>query len=113
MKYLKWLKAHWYLPLFVVGSIIGVIVGALLQRKGQVGPQTLLKEELAAIKESSRISDILAKDGHKAAMDAVGDQHYELVKILDTDSAEKAKRLADDPVALSRHLERVGKRLRR
>ncbi len=113
MKFWRWVKEHWYLPLFAVGAVIGALVGAMLQAKGRVGPTALVKEELAAVKESSRIAEVLATEGHKAAIDAVEGKHYELVKILDENAAKKADRLKSDPVALSRHLERVGQRLRR
>ncbi len=112
MKALRWIRDHWYLPLIALAGVLGVVAGVFLQRK-PAGPKTLVKEELQALSESNKVRLVLAEEGHEAAKKVVEEKHYELSKVLEGASKEKAARLLENPVALSRHLERVGQSLRR
>lgn len=111
MKVLNWLKHHWYVPLFAVGAVFAAVVSLILFRK-PLPARKRVQQELKAIRKAQEVEAVLIKEGTEAAKEAVKEQHYETVKAIDKAAQEKAHRLRDNPVALSKHLERAAARLR-
>lgn len=106
-KVLHFLVDHWYIPLMVLAAI----VLALLSGVGRRGfdPSAWVSKELDAIRAGSEARDQAARDGAEAALAKVREDKADALASLDKAQAEKAERLKDDPVALSRFLVRVGR----
>lgn len=106
----KWIKTHWYIPLTVVGAILGIIVGTQLQRRGSVKDAgKRVKRELKAIDASTKVAKTVAEEGKERALDVLEKTHKIEIEALDEKQAAKKKRLEKDPVALSKFLVRVAR----
>lgn len=100
-----WLVDHWYIPLFILGVILGIILtgGKALNFKK-------VKDELDVIKAGAEARKLKAEAGALAATTEVERLHEDAVARLDEKQAEEAKELRNDPVALSRFLVRASRR---
>lgn len=96
---LYFLRDHWYIPLFVVGVVLGFI---LRGKRPPVVDQ--LGNELEAIRAGAEARKLKATLGAQQAAEVVRQQHGAAVQALSAEQAQQAEALRDDPVALSRFL---------
>ena len=108
----EWLKKYWYVPLTAVAAILGVIGGALVQRRFN-SPTDRVKDELKAIDAAAETAKVVQKEGVEAATKQLEETHAETIKELDKSAAAKAERLRSNPTRLSKHLVRAAERSRR
>lgn len=106
-KALFWLLDHWYLPLFVVGVVLGWWLTRDSSKK--LPPLGQIKTELDAIEAGRKARDLEAQLGAQRAAEEVRRQHDAAIQKLDATQAAKAEELRADPVALSKFLVRAGK----
>jgi delta 1-pyrroline-5-carboxylate dehydrogenase len=106
MKALRWIADYWYIPLFIVGAIVGVI---LLTRKGKSGAGLIQKvqTELSAIAAQREARDLKLQLGAEQAKQHVLDKYAEKRKQLDEKAEARVKELEDDPEQLAKVLERL------
>lgn len=105
MKILYWLRDHWYLPLFILGVVLGLIL------RGRLGMPAAaqLGNELEAIRAGAEARRLKAIMGAQQAAEEVRKQHAATVQALNAEQAQQAEALRDDPVALSRFLVRAAR----
>lgn len=108
----EWLKKYWYVPLTVVAAVLGVIGGALVQRRFN-SPVDRVKDELKAIDAAAETAKVVQKEGVEAASRQLEETHAETIKEMDKSAAAKVERLRRNPSALSKHLVRAAERSRR
>lgn len=99
-----WLVSHWYLPLFVVGIILGII---LFRKNPKIYVKDIIKE-VEAIQEHFKVSKIIAEEGSASAKKYV-EEHYkfQLADLGDKERKE-AELLRSKPNELAKFLVRVG-----
>jgi len=103
MGVLCWLKDHWYLPL-----LAGVAILGYLTFRGRVRPWESVERELDVIRAGQKAREAQERLGAERAAEAVRIEHQDALTRLDADQRKEAEALAQDPVALSRYLVRVG-----
>ena len=100
MKALRFLRAYWYIPVFVGG----VILVWILTGGKKASPIGTIVRELEAIRAGSDTRELTLKVGKEKAVAQLHKDKAEEIKALDAKSAAKAKELEDDPVVLSKFL---------
>lgn len=114
MQYVKrawsWLREHWYVPLFVVGVLLGFVVSSKTRRKGP--PPEQVKAELEVIKAGARAKALEVELGAEKAAAAVEEAYRAETERMDAQEREKAQELRQDPRALARYLARAGRKPR-
>lgn len=101
-----WLKAHWYIPLFVVGVIIGAVFSKRVRDRGAFLDQT--KAELEASSAAAEALRWKAELGAERAAAKVEAEHRAELEALDEKQKQEAEQLRKDPGALARYLVRAG-----
>lgn len=101
-----WLKAHWYIPLFIVGVIIGAVFSKRVRDRGAFLDQT--KAELEASKAAAEALRWKAELGAEKAAAKVEAEHKAELEKLDDTQKQEAQKLRKDPGALARYLVRAG-----
>jgi len=104
----EWLKEHWYVPLFVLGVILGFVVSGKARRKGP--PTAQLKAELQAITAGAEARKMEAVIGKVEAVRVVEETFSESMEALDEVERVEAEKLREDPRSLARYLVRAGRR---
>lgn len=111
-KYLKkagqWLAVYWYVPLFVVGVVLGFLISARVRGNGP--PPEQVAAELKAIKAGAKAHKLELELGAEQAAAQVEAEYHAEAKRLDTEERAEADKLRADPGALARYLVRVGRR---
>lgn len=103
-----WLKAHWYVPLFALGVVLGFIVSGKCRRKGP--PPAQVKAELEAITAGAEAEKMAAAVGKAEAVRVVEETYSEAREALDEKQRAEAEKLRDNPRDLARYLVRAGQR---
>lgn len=101
---LKWLAAHWKLP---VSAALAVASYGIVRRRHPQS-QTNLDARLDAISEKVRINKIAFEQGAAAAKAEVDGTYAKQLAALTAEQSEQATKLYDDPAALAAYLVRVG-----
>lgn len=104
MKILRWIADYWYVPLLLVGVVLGLL---FFWKRGKVPPLEGLTKELKAIEAKREARDIQLQLGAEQAKQHVAEKYAEKRKTLDDEAEAKAKELEHDPVALALYLERL------
>jgi len=107
----RWCVDHWYVPLFVVGVVLGFILSGKLRSRG--GPTERTKVELEAIKAKADARKLAADRGHSAAKAEVTARYVRRREQLNEEQRKEAEALREDPQALAAYLVRAGARSRR
>ena len=100
----KFIKAYWYIPVFVIAVILGWVI---FRKKGTPIAQT--RAELDAIRAGKQAREWQTKLGAEMAKKQIKAKYREALKALDEKQTIQAKELEDDPVALSKFLVRAGR----
>ena len=103
LKMYVWLKEYWYIPLFVLGSILLWV----FSRKSST-PLALTLAELDVIKAGSEAEKLKAVFGNKKAKTVVEEKYKESYRNLTDDQKKEADALQKDPKKLARFLVRAG-----
>lgn len=106
MRVLRWLKRYWYVPFFILLTILFWVI--FKGKKGTPVEQT--KRELEAIDAGRQAEEMAARYGTEAAKANVKSKYREELAALDEKKAAKAKELEDDPQKLAKFLVRAGAR---
>ena len=107
MKAIRWLRKYWYVPLFVVGLVLGAVMAVLLRRP----PKNVVREtrlELEAIDAGTEAKKLTAELGAAKAKDEVRKRYAKKYLELDIAEKEKARQLEAYPAALASFLVRAG-----
>ena len=100
----KFIKAYWYIPVFVIAVILGWVI---FRKKGTPIAQT--RAELDASRAGEQAREWQAKLGAEMAKKQVETQYREELKVLDEKQAAQVKELENDPAALAKFLVRAGR----
>lgn len=98
-----WLKKYWYIPVFV---IVSIIVWLFFRRSGMPLEQVLT--EIKAIQAKADVDKMKAEIGTEQAKVKVTEQYHEELKALDEKQAKQAKEFENDPAKLAKFLVRAG-----
>jgi hypothetical protein len=105
MRVVRWLLAHWYVPLIFLAAVAGFLVS---RKRGS--PLQTTKVELEAIRAGADARRVEAELGAEQARRHVEKAHMEALMRLDEEQAKQAAELRDDPIALAKFLVRAGHR---
>jgi len=98
-----WLKKYWYIPLFILASIL---TWMLFRRRTTPFKQTVAEvKAIQAEAETKKLKEIV---GTQKAKELIEEKYQEDIKKLDEKQKEEAKELRDDPAKLAKFLVRAG-----
>lgn len=108
MKFLRWIKDYWYIPLLGLGAIV---VCLFLFLKPSMAKNVLerVRRELAAIQSSRDARDTVIREGHEEALKQVKEKYKAKFEALDAKEKARAIELEHDPVQLAKVLERLSR----
>ena len=106
MKFIRWVRDYWYVPLIVIGGIFAIV---WLRGRGKDAASIVSRvtKEVAAIASKREARDMKIQLGHEQAKQHVMDKYREKRKGLDAKQEARVKELEDDPEALALALERL------
>jgi len=104
-KFWKWLQAHWYIPIFLIGVILGWMFFRRSRDRGTPIAQT--KTELRAIEAEAQAAKLIETVGAERAKALVKEQYQKELDALDAKQKAEAKELEDDPQKLAKFLVRA------
>jgi uncharacterized integral membrane protein len=105
-KFLAWLKAYWYVPVFVLLVILGAVLGGGFVRTLR-RPDKLVKKELAAIKAGKEAAQAAVDKGTETAVKVLHEQHTQTIKDFDAAQRAKLEAMKSDPVATAKWLSKL------
>lgn len=97
-----WLKRYWYIPVFVLGTLITWLV---FRRTGPLFGQTVA--EVRAIQAEAEVAKLQAEVGTEKAKAKVTVQYQTEIKQLTDEQRKQAKALENDPAKLAKFLVRA------
>lgn len=103
MKVLRWIAAHWKLPLIVVGALATWYL-VTRKRRPDITPAAAVQRELQAVQAAAKISATQAEQGAAAARAEVEQTYAQQLAQLDETQKQQAAQLADDPAGLAKFL---------
>lgn len=103
-----WLSRHWYIPLFVLGVVLGWMLSGGRRQKGTPLAQT--KRELAAIEAARRAREKELELGTQKAKEWVEASYQAEIHALNMAQKSEAYGLRSDPAKLAAYLVRAGSR---
>lgn len=104
MRILKFLEDYWYIPLLV----LGVVVGAIAFRRFDLSIfKARLSSELEAIETKREVREIQLQLGTEQAKQHTREKYAAKWKTLDANARAQALELEHDPVKLSLFLGRI------
>ena len=101
-----WIKPRWYIPLFVLGVILGWVLFGKRRERGTPLAQT--KVELQAIEAAGQVKNKVAELGAEKAKAWVEANYQAQLTALDTKQKAQAEELKNDPPKLAAFLVRAG-----
>ena len=105
MSILRWLADYWYIPVLVVGALVGAVV---LSRKGRHwSALRKIATELNAIGAKREVREVQLQLGAEQAKQHVKEKYAAKREALDAKAEAKAKELEHDPLALAKYLVRA------
>lgn len=104
---IKWLWAHWYVPVGVISSAVVYSLG----RRGAT-PAERLQVELDAAQAKLQVSSIAVEQGADAAHAHIEQNYASQIANLSEQERKDAKTLSDSPPALAAFLVRAGAGIR-
>ena len=102
MRILSWLKKYWYVPVFILGS---VLLWLLFRRSGPPLEQTMA--EVKAIQAEADVKKLKKALGTEYAKKAVTERYETELKELNEKQEKQAKKLENDPAKLAKFLVRA------
>jgi len=106
-KALRWLADHWYVPLMLIIGLAAFLLGARRPSGPRRTPISDTRRELAVIKAGTAAKVLAKERGTNAAVDEVMHAKTKSLDKITDKQHRKAEKLARDPVALARFLERL------
>ena len=105
----EWIRRYWYVPLTVVGALLGILAGTQFQRRLSVADaKRRVTREIKAIDKASAVAVVVNAHGKERALKALTQTHALEMEGLDDRQRAKAERLRKDPAALAKYLVRLG-----
>ena len=100
-----WLQGHWYIPIFIIGVLLGWLFFGRSRARGTPLAQT--KTELRAIEAEAQAAKLVKTIGAERAKVLVKEQYQRELGVLDAKQKAEAKELEDDPQKLAKFLVRA------
>lgn len=98
----KWLKKYWYIPAFVV---VSMIIWALFRRKDPPFAQTVA--EIRAIQAEAETEKLRQIVGTTKAKELIEEKYEKDIQALDEKQKKQAVELRNDPAKLAKFLVRA------
>lgn len=108
MRILYWLKDYWYIPVFFIAAIGGLVLSYILFKRPDTSILEKTNLEIKAIQAGAEARQIKAELGAEQAKAVVAGKYMQEMAALDTKQKAQAVELENDPVALAKYLVRVG-----
>lgn len=103
----RWLVAHWYVPVAVLGALVGLL--ACRPRRPGEDPFQGVKDELAAVQAATEARNMATELGTAQALEHVKDKYQAKLAALESGQKAKAAELEADPAALAKYLEKLSR----
>lgn len=102
LRFLRWLRRYWYVPLVLFAGTLGFIFG-----RRRENPVERVKSEVRAIKAETETKKLEALAGKESAIRAVEHTYRYTMRELDEKRKNQAEELRDDPAKLAKFLVRA------
>lgn len=101
----RWIRSYWYIPLFVLGLILGWVI---FRKRGGLVEQA--KTEVRAAEAAQNTKEIEAVHGYHGALADVNRRYRRLREKLTVEQEARAEELENEPQKLAKFLVRAAGR---